>query len=69
MLKNLNRTVDETSLRAFIIGAALAFIGLIASCVTGSLIPFCLGLAAYFVACWPLLKRLGLVAFTGRYPK
>lgn len=69
MFKNLNRTVDERSLRAFILGAALAFIGLIASGITGSLIPLCLGLSAYCVACWPLLKRLGFVALTGRYPR
>jgi hypothetical protein len=69
MFKNLNRTVDEQGLRAFIVGAALALIVLIGSCVTASLIPFCLGLSACFVGCWPLVKRLGLVAFTGRYSR
>jgi len=63
------RTADERSVQSFVIGAVLAATGLIGSAVFDTIVPLCLGLSAYSVSCWPLLKRLGLVAFTGRYPK
>lgn len=69
MLKNIMRTADESSVQSLLIGALLAALGVIGSVAFDTIIPVCLGLSAYFVGCWPLIKRFGLVAFTGRYPK